>query len=129
MITLFDDHITDQLTDLEKSTLVPSLINMFQSSSTEKRVTGRRICEWFNSLGYPVSQQRLCKMISYIRQMNMTAPAVIVGTGSGYFLTSDPELVEAQIESMQGRINAMANVIDSLKAQKLSIEKSRLQPA
>jgi hypothetical protein len=125
MLTLFQ-NITEQLTDLEKSVLIPHLVTLFKNTNTSKRITGRKICVWFNSSGFPVTQQRLCKMIAYIRQMNITAPEVIVGTGSGYFLTDDPELIETQIVSMQGRINAMAAVIDSLKAQKLSLEKMKL---
>jgi hypothetical protein len=121
-LTLFRD-ITQELTDLERDTLVPMLINILRTTNETNRFTGRRIIQWFSSQGYPITQIRLCKMIAYIRLKNLLAPKALIGAGNGYFSTSDTDIIEDQIESLQGRIDAMNCVIDCLNAQKLNIQK------
>lgn len=124
MITLFE-NITEQLTELEKKTLVPALINLLKlHTNKDLRFTGRQLCGWFEKNGYQVSQIRLCKMTSYIRQLNLVAPMVLIGSGNGYFITGDVQIIQDQIDSLQGRVDALNAVIDSLKAQKQSIDKS-----
>lgn len=122
MLTLFE-NIIQELTDIEKDRLAPMLIDILKRTTEKNRFTGRRIIEYFTAQGYPISQIRLCKLIQYIRVANLVAPYAVIGSGSGYFLTDDPEKVEDQIESLEGRINSMRSSLDSLKAQKLNLER------
>jgi hypothetical protein len=123
MLTLFE-NITEQLTDLEKQTLVPKLIELLRQTHEDKRISANKILEFFSAQGFPTSKIRLCKMIAFVRVKNLINPYVVIGAKNGYFLTIDPAVIENQIESLQGRCDAMAAVIDSLKAQKLSNKKS-----
>jgi prefoldin subunit 5 len=50
---------------------------------------------------------------------------VLIGAGNGYYLTSDPHVVEDQIESIQGRINSMSAVVDSMKAELISLKRRK----
>jgi hypothetical protein len=118
-------NIAEHLTDLEKATLVPRLVELLSNTNTSKRITGRKICEWFCGNGFPVSQQRLCKMVAFIRTSNMVSPKVLIGAGNGYFITEDSNEIANQIESFEGRIDAMNSVVDALKAQKLSVERMK----
>lgn len=124
-LTLFT-NIPESLTDFERSTLVPQLVDLFRKTHTQNRVTGRRICEHFAAKGIPVSQQRLCKMVAFIRIGNMISPKALIAGGNGYFISDNPQEVEDQIETFKGRIEAMRAVVDALGAQKLSIERMRL---
>jgi hypothetical protein len=121
MLTLFT-NITEQLTEFEKNTLVPMLMETLQQSHINNRIKGKAICCWFVVQGYEVSEARVRKMVNYIRVTNAVKPNVLIGTSKGYFLTCDVKLVDEQIESLEGRIDSMSAVIDSLKAQKLNLQ-------
>ena len=120
MITLFE-NITDDLTTLERETLVPMFIDLLKQSNESTRFTGKQIRTWFNSQSYNLTQIRLCKIVAYCRVRNLFSPFVLIGAGNGYFLTNNTETVSDQIESLEGRVDALNCVIDSLKAQKLSL--------
>lgn len=128
-LTLFK-NITTELTDLEKETLVPMLIDTLSFTHEHNRFTGKRICSWFGACGHKVSEIRLRKMINYIRVLNIKqgvahnlGNAVVIGAGNGYFITGAPEIIKDQIESMQGRIDSMQAVIDTLSAELMSVQR------
>lgn len=120
-ITLFT-NITEQLTELEKGTLVPILLQTLERYSPST-VTGGQLCHYLRSMGYEVSPPRIRKMVNYIRVTNAAAPAVLIGCSSGYFLTADIKVVDQQIESLEGRIDAIKAAVDSIKAQRLNLLK------
>lgn len=131
MLTLFQ-NITEELTKLEKETLVPMLIDTLFGTHGGNRFTGSSICKWFKSCEYDVSEVRLRKMINYIRVMNIKqgkyhniGNRVVIGASNGYFITNNPDTVQKQIDSLQGRIDSMAAAIDTLKAQLLNLQKTK----
>ena len=128
-LTLFQ-NITTELTPLEKEKLVPMLIDTLAFTSENKRHTATTICRWFDASGYHVSGSRLRKMINYIRVMNVKTGVqcnignmVVIGASNGYFITGNAEIIKDQIESLQGRMDSMAAVVDSLRAQLQNIQK------
>lgn len=120
-ITLFT-NITEQITDLEKNILVSLVLQTLEKYSPHT-VTSGQLCHYLRSLGYDVSDPRIRKMVNYIRVTNAAAPSVLIGSSKGYFLTSDVAVVDQQIESLEGRIDAMKAAIDSIKAQRLNLVK------
>ena len=123
MLTLFQ-NITEELTPFEKTSLVPLLIDVLSSTHEGNRFKGATICSYFHACRHEVSPARLRKLINYIRVMNVKkglqfdiGAKVVIGASNGYFVTDDPKVIEDQIESLQGRCDSMAAVIDSLKAQ------------
>jgi hypothetical protein len=120
-------NIDGQLTDYEKQEKVPQLIEVFKQTNLSRKITGKKICELFLNQGYPLTQQRLCLWISYIRQMNLMDPFSIIGARRGYFITDDPEIIRDQIESLTGRISSMRGVIDALEAQRQNIIKGKIK--
>jgi hypothetical protein len=123
-LTLFQ-NITTELTDLEKETLVPMLIDTLSTTHEEKRITGKNICGWFKASGYAVTEVRIRKMVNYLRVLNLMDGRVVIGAGNGYYVTSDPAVVQEQIDSLQGRVDSMSAVIDSLKAVLISLKHKR----
>ncbi len=124
MLTLFN-NITEELTALEKDTRVEMLINILKQSNALNRITGNQLCVWFKAQGHDLSGVRLRKMINYIRVRNLVAPAVVIGAGNGYFITTDTLLIEQQIESIQGRIDSMNAFMDTMKAQLQSLKHNK----
>lgn len=122
MLTLFT-NITTDLTDLEKDKMVPMLLDTLSFTHEKNRITGKNLSRWFNASGHNVSEVRIRKMVNYIRVMNLARPKVLIDAGNGYFLTSDIIIVDDQIESIDGRINSMLAVKDSLLAQRENIKK------
>lgn len=120
MLTLFT-NITEQLTELEKNTLVPMLLSTLQASNDGNRLKGRWISGWFKACGYDVSEVRIRKMVNYIRVTNAAKPNVLIGASNGYFLTNNIQTVDEQIESLEGRIDSMRAAIDSIKSQRLNL--------
>lgn len=119
MITLFT-NITEQITELEKKTLVPLVLETLERYSPHT-VTSGQLCHYLRSQGYDVSGPRIRKMVNYIRVTNAAAPSVLIGCSNGYFLTSDVAVVDQQIESLEGRVDAIKAAIDSIKAQRLNL--------
>lgn len=120
MLTLFT-NITEELTELEKNTLVPMLVDTLKLTHERNRIKGKDLCGWFKASGHQVTEPRIRKMVNYIRVTSAMGNNVLIGASNGYFITRDLHLVDDQIESIQGRIDSMQAVIDSLKAQKESI--------
>lgn len=123
MLTLFN-NITEQLTDLEKKTLAPMLLTILEDTNENRRITGKKISDWFKMAGYSsVSEVRVRKLINYIRVMNLAHPKVLIGASTGYFLTAFITVIDKQIESMQGRVDSQVAVIDSFKAQRENLKR------
>lgn len=123
MLTLFN-NITEKMTDLEKHKLVPMLLTVLVETNENRRITAAKLSEWFRLAGYSsVSGDRIRKMVNYIRQMNLCSPAVLIGASNGYFITTMITVVDLQIESMQGRIDSQAAVIDAMKAQRENLKR------
>ncbi len=119
MLTLFT-NITEQMTDLEKSTLVPRMLEALRMAHGTP-LKSKWICALLGGDGYAVTDVRVRKMVNYIRVTNAAKPFVLIGTSAGYFLTRDIKTVDDQIESLEGRIDSMKAAIDSIKSQRLNL--------
>ena len=99
------------------------LLSTMAATHSGNRFTSKNICAWFVACNEAVTGPRLRKMINYIRVMNLARPGVLIGANDGYFITNDVHTVDEQIESLQGRVDSMLAVIDSIKAQKQNLIK------
>lgn len=120
MLTLFT-NITEELTELEKTKLVPMLLETLRYSSKSNTFRGKELSNWFKASGHDVSEVRIRKMVNYIRVTNAARPNVLIGSSKGYFLTSDLQVVDEQIQSLEGRVDSMKAAIDSIKSQRLNL--------
>lgn len=124
MLTLFE-NITEELTALEKDTMVPMLVDTLKYSSIDNPIKGKHIVGWFSASGYKTTDVRLRKMVSYIRQCCILKDAVLCASSKGYYLSKDLSEIDNQIESIEGRRNQLNNVIEGLKAQRENIKHSQ----
>jgi hypothetical protein len=118
-ITLFT-NITTELTQLEKETLVPIILQTLERYKPHQ-VTAGQLCHYLRSLGYEVTDVRIRKMVNYIRVTNAAKPSILIGSSKGYFLTAEIKVVDEQIESLEGRIDSMKAALDSIKSQRLNL--------
>jgi hypothetical protein len=107
MITNFEE-LTVELTKEEKS-LVPIIVDRFRKKPGRKNmVSNPAIIEGLErTFGIRLTEPRVRKIVQYIR-INNLLPG-LVGVSRGYFFTEDPEEIEAWIESMRQRENAIAS--------------------
>lgn len=117
MLTLFE-NITHELTDLEKSVIVPKIIEIVNSATKEHPVTEKRMTDYFNRSGKKTSGIRIRKAISYIRQYNLTAPKVLIGGGNGYYTSNDRFIIDKQLDSLRQRVIKINHVIAAIEAQR-----------
>ncbi|MCC6290171.1 MAG: hypothetical protein IT249_20010 [Chitinophagaceae bacterium] len=115
-LTLFT-NITEQLTTLEKQTLVPMLLDTLRLSHSGNRMKGRWLTGWLRACGHVVTEPRLRKMMNYIRVTNAAQPYVLIGAANGYYLTANVQEVEDQIQSLEGRIDAIEAARDAIISQ------------
>lgn len=123
-LTLFT-NITEQLTELEKTILVPMLIDTLQHTNTDNRYTARNLSGWFKASGYNVSGPRIRKFVNYIRVANAVKPHVLIGSSTGYYLTTSIIDVDDEIESMRGRVDSGLAVIDALESQRENLKRNQ----
>lgn len=119
MLTLFE-NITGKLTDYEKDSIVPMLIQTIGSKTDKKMaVTNSHLVSWLGACRIETSQVRVRMMINHIRNNNLLP--CLMGSAKGYYVTDNPAVVDDQIESIMGRVRSMLNVVESLKAQKINL--------
>ncbi len=116
MITLFE-NITQELTKLERETLVPMLIDTLRFKTAENKVSTKGLCAWFRACGYKMSPIRIRKMIAYIRQTNAVRPSVVIGSSDGYYLSGDLCEMQKQVESLRQRARKINQAADAIEAQ------------
>lgn len=124
MLTLFE-NITEELTPLEKEKMVPMLIDTLQYKTIDNPVRGKDIVGWFAACRIATTDVRIRKMVSYIRQCCIIKDAVVCASSKGYFLSTDLNEIDRQIQSIEGRRNQLNNVIEGLKAQRGNIKHSK----
>jgi hypothetical protein len=129
MLTLFPT-ITPRLTSVEKKTLVPMLIDCLSNTDEGNIHKGAELCSWFTACGHHVSEAKIRKMVNYIRIKKLKqgidcnwGNKVVIGTSKGYFITNDPKIIKAQIQSLQGRVDSQLAVVDSLREELYNIQK------
>ena len=121
MITLFE-NITEKLTDTEKEKMVPVVVDALKCTDEHTTITGEGIRMLLKYQGFNTNGGRIRIMINYIRQLNKVKPWVVIGANNGYFITTSEKVIEAQIESLLGRIDSMKAIVESIKAQKENLK-------
>ena len=116
MINGFEKYTKD-LNDYEKKTLLPIMCKCFANHiGKENAVTNSVICEKMNDKGFEkVSEARVRKIINYIRTNNLVPR--LMASGSGYYITNNPNELKDYISSLKGRKEAIEGVISAVQKQ------------
>lgn len=116
MITNFE-HLTAEMSDDEKK-LVPILINGFYTKRKNNPVKANVIVNAINArkneynLKNKFTEVRLRKICNFIRSEGILP---LIATSSGYYLSYDAAEIQAQIDSLYERADAIKNSADGLK--------------
>lgn len=110
MITGFAKQ-TVRLSDYERSLIEPIRLGLSLRDKT-RRIKGAKICEEMKSKGYKINEERLRKIINYIRRHGLL---FIVGTNAGYYSTNNKKEMLEEIKSMEQRASAIQAAADGLR--------------
>lgn len=116
MITNFE-HLTAEMSDDEKK-LVPILIKGFYTKRKNNPVKAGDIVNAINTrrseynLKNKFTEVRLRKICNFIRSEGILP---LIATSSGYYLSYDPAEIQAQIDSLYERADAIKHSADGLK--------------
>lgn len=121
MLTLFE-NVTSRLTPIEKDTIVPMIVETLKYKNTPQHaVTNKHLVGWLKACKIDTSEIRVRMMINHIRNTNLLP--CLIASGNGYWVTDDPDVIDKYIDSLNGRINSIRNMAESLKAQKMKLVK------
>ena len=105
MIPTFDEQ-TSPLSDYEKETLLPLMIQGFKTKIGVKNcVTNPQICRALNDKGYKVTEPRVRKLVFHIRHNNLVPK--LIASSKGYWIATSRDEVESWLESVNSRIGAL----------------------
>jgi hypothetical protein len=113
MVNGFED-ITFELTDYEKAVLVPVIVKgLNQMVGKNHCFTNKQCCEKLTKLGYDCKDARFRKIVHHIRINGLVTN--LIATSHGYYKATTKQEMEAYINSLKERRNAISAVINSLE--------------
>ena len=112
-----DITTTDPLTDYEKGTLLPIMIECLRRKrGKSKAVTNAAMRRGLLEHGYKtVSAPRVRKLINHIRVNGLVE--CLVASSAGYYVSDDVQEVEEYIETLKSRENAIRAMREHVEAQ------------
>ena len=111
------ETITEELTE-EELELLPFLLNGFKAHTKETPIKAPVIVAAMNAkreqYGFRAkfTEARLRRFVNHIRT-NALLP--LIATSSGYYVTSDPEVIRSQIRSLKDRAKGILQAADGLR--------------
>jgi NMD protein affecting ribosome stability and mRNA decay len=99
----FED-ITCDLSDYEKTILVPEFVNRFKDRvGSHRAVSNSKIIKSLKSQGFKISDSvRVRKIINYIRNHKLTEGCLIANS-KGYYISYKANEIKEYLESLEGR--------------------------
>lgn len=116
MIQGFEEQ-TQPLNDYEREKLLPLIVAGLRNKLGAKlAITGSKICKAMRDAGYVLDAPRLRKIVNHIRTYDLIPG--LVSTSKGYFVASTAQELDECINSLQGRVDAIQEVINALNRQR-----------
>lgn len=106
---------TNRLNDYERGTLLPLVVGIIRDARG-RRLTSYMIADAIRKLGHACDSMRVRKVINHIR-CNAIIPCLAAGN-NGYFVASNADEISETIYSLEGRVEAIQEVINALKQQR-----------
>lgn len=107
--------MTDRLNDYERGTLLPLVVRLLTDANGRK-ITSYMIAEAIRKQGHACDSMRVRRVVNHIR-VNAIIPC-LAASGKGYFVASNDREITDTIYSLEGRVDAIQEVIDALKEQR-----------
>lgn len=108
---------TQPLTPYEANTLLPVFVWCLESKVGKAMcVTNGQITTGMKKKGYKVSEPRVRKIINHIRMFGLVPG--LIATSEGYYVATTEKELDDYIESLNGRVVAIAGIMRCMKDQK-----------
>ena len=112
MLQGFEDY-TESLNEHELK-LIPLFVAGFKNKIGKgQAITNKEIVEALGKKDIHLSETKIRKIINYIR--NKSIVPGLVASSQGYYITKDPVELKKYIESLDGRVNEIMRVKESMK--------------
>lgn len=116
MIQGFEEQ-TQPLNDYEREKLLPLIVAGLRTKiGSGLAITGSKICSAMRGAGYVLDAPRLRKIVNHIRTYDLLPG--LVSTSKGYFVATTTQELDECIISLQGRVDAIQEVINALNRQR-----------
>lgn len=106
---------SDRLNDFERGVLLPLVVG-FLRDARGRKLTSYMIAEAIRKRGHACDSMRVRKIVNHIR-CNAIIPC-LAASGNGYFVASNADEITETINSLEGRVDAIQEVIEALKQQR-----------
>jgi len=116
MVTNFEE-ITQEL-NAQELEFMPKLISGFKNHTKVNPIKAHQIVTFCNQFligcdkKLRMTEPRLRKMCNYIRANGLLP---LIATSEGYYVSSDPDEIQAQINSLRQRARSIDNSADGLE--------------
>lgn len=106
---------SDRLNDFERGTLLPLVVAILRQAGG-RRLTSYMIADAIRKEGHACDSMRVRRIVNHIR-VNAIIPCLAAGS-NGYFVASNEAEISETINSLEGRVEAIQEVINALKEQR-----------
>lgn len=104
------------LNDYEREVLLPIIVKCLRRHvGKDKAITNSRMCEALVDSGYDIKEIRMRKIIHYIRDNWLIG--CLIASNRGYHVTRDKDEMQAYIETLHGRVEAIEVIIQAMMMQ------------
>ena len=115
MITTFETQ-TKPLNEYERETLLPIMVRCLAKHIGKScAISNAQMCEKMALYGYQIGEVRVRKIINHIRNNGLVD--CLIATGKGYYVTESIQEMEAYIESVKNREDAIRTMRESMELQ------------
>lgn len=120
MITLFETQ-TKPLTEYEKEILLPIMVKCLAKHIGKSRaISNAQMCAKMSIYGYQIGETVVRKLINHIRNNGLVER--LVASGKGYYVAESIKEMEAYIESVKNREEAIRAMRMSMEEQLLKMK-------
>lgn len=106
---------SDRLNDFERGVLLPLVVGFLRDAHGRK-LTSYMIASAIRKQGHTCDSLRVRRIVNHIR-CNAIIPCLAAGS-NGYFVATDASEITETINSLEGRVDAIQEVIEALKEQR-----------
>ena len=106
---------SDRLNDYERDVLLPLVVGFLQSSGT-RVVPGDALAAAVRKQGHVCDRRQIRLIVNHIRT-NAIIPC-LASNNKGYFVATNECEITETINSLQGRVDSIQEVIEALKEQR-----------
>lgn len=106
---------SDRLNDYERGVLLPLVVG-FLRDARGRKLTSYMIAEAIRKIGHHTDTRSVRRVISYIRREGLVS--CVASSPKGFFVANNVREITDTILSLEGRVDAIQEVIDALREQR-----------